>query len=779
MYINPFTFEVDLKNLMIKDNKEETLLYFQNLNLDFELLDLFMGEIRLQHLFINNFKSSITLYENNKFNFTHILEYLDQSKKNDKVDETDNTTENVKEKQPVYFIIERFSLSNTNLIYTDRLNKTKTNLMINKLAFKFNVTQEQEELNLKVVNFDLQIPSFSYVDKRFDIKTDTFINTIAEIQLNINENLTYTLSNLNLTNQNILFKDNDKDTNTTLSFPELFVSANTITNKENEKGNYRVSLRTPTSGKITIDSSITQNPLNVEGKASIETLTIVPYNNYIKDFINLDIKQTIIDTTTSFNITNDSQRIDADLKISDIDFYHQVTKEPLLKLNSLSLDKIHYTNNNLEINSIILDKLDTQIKIAKDKTTNIDDLMINSQNQEKEEDQENKNKEKVKQEEKSPFQYYIKKLELRNSIVAFSDHSLPLNFDTNIHTLNATVEDISSNNQEASVLFDGVVEKYGLANIEAKTTLADFKNKTDVSVNFENLDVRSYSPYSGKFIGQKIADGKLWLNLNYKIEKGQLLSTNSIKLKNLTLGENVKSEDAMSLPIGLAIALLEDADGLIEVDVPVTGNMNNPQFELSGVIWKTIGNVITNIVSAPFKFLGSILGIDSDELGKVEFKFANSKILPPQKEKLDALIGVLQKKRNLIILLTSMYDKKNDTKALQEIKFQELITSNDTSKMIHQLYIQKYNQESYKSLVKNTKKENVIEILSNEIKKTIIISQIELENLAKQRVQNIQQYFLANKLTLDRIQIKNDVKQKDSSDDDIFTLPLELNIKDN
>jgi len=136
VYINPFTFEVDLKNLMIKDNKEETLLYFQNLNLDFELLDLFMGEIRLQHLFINNFKSSITLYENNKFNFTHILEYLDQSKKNDKVDETDNTTENVKEKQPLYFIIERFSLSNTNLIYTDRLNKTKTNLMINKLAFK-------------------------------------------------------------------------------------------------------------------------------------------------------------------------------------------------------------------------------------------------------------------------------------------------------------------------------------------------------------------------------------------------------------------------------------------------------------------------------------------------------------------------------------------------------------------------------------------------------------------------------------------------------------------
>ena len=196
-----------------------------------------------------------------------------------------------------------------------------------------------------------------------------------------------------------------------------------------------------------------------------------------------------------------------------------------------------------------------------------------------------------------------------------------MDFDTDIHSLEASLNDISSNNEETTIKLKGVVEKYGLADIKAKTVLSNFKDKTDVSVNFENLDIRSFSPYTGKFIGRKIADGRLWLDLNYDITDSQLSSTNRIRIKDIKLGSDVNSSDAMKLPIELAIALLEDSSGMIDVNIPVTGDINNPEFKLGGAIGKAIANVIINIVTAPFRFLGALLGIEGDELGSVEFRY--------------------------------------------------------------------------------------------------------------------------------------------------------------
>jgi len=433
---------------------------------------------------------------------------------------------------------------------------------------------------------------------------------------------------------------------------------------------------------------------------------------------------------------------------------------------------LKYTNNNLFIENVKLDTFKTSFKIDKNKKTNIDGLVVTKKDDKKAIKREAKNSNE------STFNYYVKNLTIAHGETEFSDHSLPLNFDTNIHSLTAVINDLSSKNDEANIKLKGVIEKYGLANIEAKTILSNFKNKTDVSIKFENLDVRSFSPYSGKFIGQKIADGRLWLNLNYNISDSQLSSTNNIKLKNLTLGEDVNSTEAMSLPVGLAIALLEDSDGLIELDVPVKGDMNQPQFELGGVIWKTLGNVITNIVTAPFRFLGSLLGMDSDELGSLEFNFAQSEILPPQKEKLDKLLEVLQKKRNLLIVLQPTMNIINDSKVLKEQKFSELIKSNDRNKMIKQLYVKRFGAKKLVDLASKYKKSELMPILSQEIKTTIPISIEDLNLLAKQRVINIKTYFLSHKLRLDRIEIENDVFENKDNDTKELSLKLKLNIKD-
>jgi hypothetical protein len=768
VYLNPFTFEITLKNLFIEDRSNNTLLYFQNLNLNFELLHLLNNEIKLEHLFIDNFKSSITLYQNNRFNFSHILDHITKNNVS-----KENQIEEINSKQtdnPLVFSIDSFSFTNIQLSFKDEIQSNKSDIYINSLSSQLSFTQTNNQIDFNIDKFNLQIPSFHFYDNRFDIKASELQYTIENINIKQKEVLDYTLKNMHLSNAKIAFKDTQKNIIKPLIFTDVDISSNTFTNEENKNSTLSLSLNTPKSGTLSLSSNIVQNPFNIKGKGEIKDLTIVPYQNYIKEFINLDIKNTDIDTDVNFDFKDTTQNIIANLNISNIDLYHSITKKQLLKLQTFNLEKVLYTKNNLVIDKVTLDTFLTKFKIAKDTTTNIDQLF----NENKKDVQSETNTAKEK---KSDFQYYIKSLILKNGKLEFSDHSLPLNFDTYIHDLNTEVDDISSKNDEATIVLQGVIDKYGLANIKANTILSNFKNKTDVTISFENLDVRSYSPYSGKFIGQKISDGRLWLDLNYQINKGQLASTNNIKIKNLTLGEDVNSNDAINLPFGLAIALLEDNEGLIDLDIPVVGDMNNPQFELGGVIWKTIGNVITNIISAPFKFLSSLLGIDSNELGEIEFNFAQSEILAPQKEKLDQLLVALKKKKQLIIVLQPAYDKEKDSAALRNQKFNQLIKSKNRTKMIEEIYLKRFSKEKFENLKSNTKKEDLPSLLSLEIKKTISIDTIELEKLAKQRVENIKEYFVSHKLTLDRIQIKNDVKEENSKDK-VFSLQLELKIKD-
>src|SRR4029077_9127129 len=127
------------------------------------------------------------------------------------------------------------------------------------------------------------------------------------------------------------------------------------------------------------------------------------------------------------------------------------------------------------------------------------------------------------------------------------------------------------------------------------------------------------SPYSMKFAGYKIAEGKISLDLRYKVRNSQLEGANQIVIDKLTLGERVDSPDALKLPLELAIAILKDSDGRIDLGLPVSGNLDDPQFNYGAVIWKAVGTLLTRIVTAPFRALGSLFGISGEKLEAIDF----------------------------------------------------------------------------------------------------------------------------------------------------------------
>jgi hypothetical protein len=213
---------------------------------------------------------------------------------------------------------------------------------------------------------------------------------------------------------------------------------------------------------------------------------------------------------------------------------------------------------------------------------------------------------------------------------------------------------------------EGRVDEFGLARLEG--SVQPFKPTAfmDLAVLFRNVDMPTLSPYTITFAGRRVSSGKLSLDLRYKINEGQLAGENRVVLEKFTLGEKVQSEGALDLPLDLAVALLTDSDGKIDLTVPVAGNVDDPKFDYSAVIWQAVKIVLTKIVTAPFRALASLFGGGSGEnYEAVAFDPGRAVLLPPEQEKLKQVADGLAK-RPQIVLVAEGRTGPADLAALQQ-----------------------------------------------------------------------------------------------------------------
>jgi hypothetical protein len=261
----------------------------------------------------------------------------------------------------------------------------------------------------------------------------------------------------------------------------------------------------------------------------------------------------------------------------------------------------------------------------------------------------------------------VRRILVSDGKVDFADLSLITPFGTKIHELKGVVAGVSSaKNVRAQIKLDGRVDEYGTSKIDGELNSSDPKAFTDISVVFRNVEMSRLSPYSGKFAGRKIDSGKLSVDLKYKIDKSRLAGDNQIVVERLTLGEKVESPDAVDLPLDLAVALLEDSNGVIDLGLPVSGNLDSPEFSFGALIWKALGNLITKIVTSPFRALGALLpGGGEETFNTVAFEPGRPDVPPPEKEKLAKLAGALQKRPQLKLSVQGRYNPGSDRAELR------------------------------------------------------------------------------------------------------------------
>jgi hypothetical protein len=269
----------------------------------------------------------------------------------------------------------------------------------------------------------------------------------------------------------------------------------------------------------------------------------------------------------------------------------------------------------------------------------------------------------------------IDRIAVHDGTMDFADLSLSPTFATGIHKLEGSIRELSSAEAAHGVIeLDGEVSSDSPVRIAGTLNPLNEHGNTDVSLSFKNIELTTFTPYSGRFMGYRIEKGKLSLDLNYKVAGRELEGANKVFLNQFTLGEKVESAEATKLPVRFALALLKDGEGNIDLDIPVHGNLDDPKFSIGRVILKILINLVVKAVSSPFKLLGALVGGGADtDFSAVDFPAGKAVLAESQGLHVDKLGSALADRPGLQLEIHETVDAAQDSLAILEQRFQEAL----------------------------------------------------------------------------------------------------------
>ncbi|MEF7613583.1 DUF748 domain-containing protein [Aquincola sp. MAHUQ-54] len=252
---------------------------------------------------------------------------------------------------------------------------------------------------------------------------------------------------------------------------------------------------------------------------------------------------------------------------------------------------------------------------------------------------------------------------ITNGRVDFTDRFVKPNYSAALSELNGTLGAFRAGSREmATLALRGRVAGTGLLDVSGALNPTADPLALDIRAKATEIELAPLSPYAGRYAGYAIERGKLSMDVAYRIDPdGQLAATNRIVLNQLTFGERVDSPDATKLPVTLAIALLKDRNGVIDLDLPVSGSINDPQFSVFGIVMKIIGNLLVKAITAPF----SLLSGGGDDLSVVEFLPGTDRLAPAGLAAVDKVAKALADRPGLSLTVSGSSDPVAERDAIR------------------------------------------------------------------------------------------------------------------
>jgi hypothetical protein len=273
---------------------------------------------------------------------------------------------------------------------------------------------------------------------------------------------------------------------------------------------------------------------------------------------------------------------------------------------------------------------------------------------------------------------------LQGGTVSFSDRFIKPAFSATMVELGGRVSGLSSEaDRTADMDLRGRLGSDAPLEISGKVNPLSSDLFVDATVAFKDIDLSPMTPYAGKYLGYAIQKGKLTLSLRYLIAKKKLDATNKVFIDQFTLGERVESPDATKLPVSLAVALLKNRNGEIELDVPVSGYIDDPRFSVGRIVLKVLVNLLVKAATSPFALLGALFG-GGEELSYLEFEPGSSRIEGPGEAKLSSLVKALHDRPALKVEIEGHVDPGKDPEGVRRYLFLKKVKARKLKEMASQ-----------------------------------------------------------------------------------------------
>lgn len=476
-----------------------------------------------------------------------------------------------------------------------------------------------------------------------------------------------------------------------LGFDDITLSVKGLSEQRQKPLSLKAALRANGGGDLTVEGTLVPATAVAELQLKLADLDLKPAQPFLGRYAALELAGGRLAAAGKLVHNAKTTAYRGSLALTDLRLNEAGTQTAFVVWKSLATSRLEVTPAKLQIAELMLDGLDTQLLIAQDKSTNFKRILrrgaapapttvvppvaadAGSGTTAKDPAPVSDASVEEKTAAAAGFLVDIDRLRFRNGELEFSDQSLMLPFGTRIHRLRGSLAGISSRPGVQSQLeLDGEVDDYGLARAAGQVDLFNPTDFMDIRVIFRNVEMTRLTPYSATFAGRRINSGKLSLDLDYVIKKRQLQSQNKVVMERLVLGERIESPTAKDLPLDLAIALLEDSNGRIDLGLPVSGSLDDPQFSYGGLVWKVITNVLTKIVTAPFRALGALFGGGDEKLESITFDAGARRLTPPEREKLVKLAAALNQRPALVLTVQGTWNEA-DRVALQDLQLRRTL----------------------------------------------------------------------------------------------------------
>ncbi|WP_055010949.1 DUF748 domain-containing protein [Pseudomonas caricapapayae] len=405
-------------------------------------------------------------------------------------------------------------------------------------------------------------------------------------------------------------------------------------------------------GNLTAAGNVNLNPVSAQLNVTSRDIDLRIAQAYISPFIRLELRSGMLGSDLAVNLKSTEPlafSVTGKAQVNQLHTLDTLKQRDFLKWQQLQLEGLDYQHGTgLSIAKVDMDQPYARFMINEDRTTNVDDLLI-PQADDKTASQPKPARTQPKPKAENPLAIHVGEVNIKDGSANFADMTLTPNFATAVQQLNGRIGTIDNRKPTpAPVDIEGKVDRYAPVTIKGSLNPFDPMASLDITTSFKRVELTNLTPYSGKFAGFRIRKGRLNLDLHYLITKGQLKAQNKVLVEQLQLGERVDSPDALDLPIRLAVALLKDTQGRISLELPIEGDLNNPQFSVMPIVWQTLRNLVLRAAQAPFKMLGGLVaGGSSEDLGSVSFAPGSSDLSAEAQSALDKLSVALKERPDL------------------------------------------------------------------------------------------------------------------------------------